>query len=42
MFEDSTEVVESMRSSVNMSLKCEVNEVDVSDDEIEMRRSSMS
>jgi hypothetical protein len=25
-----------------MSLKCEVNEVDVSDDEIEMRRSSMS
>jgi hypothetical protein len=42
MFEDSTEVVESMKSSVDMSLKCEVNEADVSDDEIEVKRSSVS
>ncbi len=41
MMSDSTEVVESMRSSMNMSLKCEVNEVDVNDDEMKMRRFSV-
>jgi hypothetical protein len=35
MFEDSTEVVESMKSSINMSLKSEVNETDVNDEKIE-------
>jgi hypothetical protein len=37
MMSDSTEVVESMRSSMNMSLKCEIDEADVNDDEMKMR-----